>query len=43
MLATIRSPETARYADIAHPDAADEAETRQVLERATQLRLRRHH
>lgn len=41
VLATIRAAEMARYTDIAHPDAADEAEARQVLEQATQLRLRR--
>ncbi|MFF0066539.1 tetratricopeptide repeat protein [Streptomyces sp. NPDC005279] len=41
VLATIRSAEMARYTDSAHPDAADAAEARQVLEQATQLRLRR--
>jgi tetratricopeptide (TPR) repeat protein len=41
VLATLRSAEMARYTDSAHPDAADAAEARQVLEQATRLRLRR--
>lgn len=41
VLATIRSAEMARYTDTAHPDAADAAEDRLVLEQATPLRLRR--
>ncbi|WP_327434772.1 hypothetical protein [Streptomyces sp. NBC_01236] len=41
VLATLRSAEMARYTDSAHPDAADAAEARQVLEQAIQLRLRR--
>lgn len=41
VLATLRSAEMARYTDAAHPDTTDTAEARNVLEQATQLRLRR--